>query len=64
MDIKLKFISDLFTNIGHIILASFVISNIVSSDPNYLTLCFGLVLSANQYLWGYYFILKGGTNGR
>lgn len=61
--IRYKFFSTLFTNIGHIVLTSFVISNIFSQRIDYLIIFYGLIITLYFYLLGYIFIIRGGISG-
>lgn len=61
--IRYKFFSTLFTNIGHIVLTSFVIFNIFSQRIDYLIIFYGLIITLYFYLLGYIFIIRGGISG-
>ena len=51
-----KYISEVVTNIGHIVFASLVVMNSLSESIDILTLFIGIVLTLNLYLLGYFLI--------
>ena len=53
-----KYFSELLTNLGHIVMGSFVINNILT-ELNTISLILGGVIASYLYFWGFVILPKG-----